>query len=87
MKTTGIRSDAMTTAYWRMQFESCQSALAEIIAENTENVEALRDVVVDYGDRCDDHAACQCSMARAARLVAHMTRTTTETGAGHGDAE
>jgi hypothetical protein len=69
VKTTGIRSEAATAAWWRMQFESCQAALAEVIAENTENVEALLDVVTDYGHHCD---GCDCSMARAARLTAHM---------------
>lgn len=72
MKTTGIRSAGGTAAYWRMQFESTQSALAEVIAENTENVEALLDVVTDYGQHCDDLAHCACSMARASRLTAHM---------------
>jgi hypothetical protein len=92
VKTTGIKSEAATAAWWRIQFESCQAALAEVLAENTENVEALADVVTDYGDRCDDLDGCDCSMARAARLTAHMrapegdhaAHTADEGGGGRG---
>lgn len=37
--------------------------------EPTSPMELLRRLVMDYGDRCDDHATCSCSMAQAARMV------------------
>lgn len=35
----GMKSDAGRAAYWRMQWESAVGALADLIAENTENYE------------------------------------------------
>lgn len=40
----GFKSEAGRVAYWRMQYESAIGALFTLIAENTENVEALRRV-------------------------------------------
>jgi len=41
----GFRSDKGRAAYWRMQYESAIGALSDLIAENTENIDALRRVV------------------------------------------
>ena len=38
----GFKSDRAKAAYWRMQYESVIAALADLIAENTENVEVAR---------------------------------------------
>ena len=46
----GAKSEAGRAAYWRMQYESAIGALADLIAENTENVEAIRAVLAE----CDN---------------------------------
>lgn len=46
----GMKSEAGKAAYWRMQYESAIGALADLIAENTENVEAIRAVLAE----CDN---------------------------------
>lgn len=37
----GMKSEMGQVAYWRMQWESCIGALADLIAEHTETVEEL----------------------------------------------
>jgi hypothetical protein len=37
----GMKSETGKAAYWRMQYESAIGALADLIAENTENVEEI----------------------------------------------
>lgn len=41
----GMKSDAARAAYWRMNYESAIGALADLIAENTENVTAIREAL------------------------------------------
>jgi hypothetical protein len=66
----GFKSDKARAAYWRMQYESAVGALADLIAENTENVELMREVVLDFKERCcETPAPCSCSMGRMAQLV------------------
>lgn len=48
----GMKSAVGRAAYWRMQFESCQGALADLIAENTENVTAIREALESLDDLC-----------------------------------
>lgn len=52
----GARSDAGRAAYWRMNYESSIQALADLIAENTENVEAIRQTLnaLDWLCRAED---------------------------------
>jgi hypothetical protein len=40
----GMKSEAGRAAYWRMNYEAAIGALADLIAENTENVEVLDDL-------------------------------------------
>lgn len=41
----GMKSEVGRAAYWRMQHESAIGALADLIAENTENVTAIREAL------------------------------------------
>lgn len=41
----GMKSEAGRAAYWRMNYESAIGALADLIAENTENVTAIREAL------------------------------------------
>jgi hypothetical protein len=68
-RPNGLRSDGAQAAYWRMQWESCQEALAMVMAENTENFECLRDIVIAHGE-CD-HDGEECLIPHARDLVAH----------------
>ena len=51
----GMKSEAGKAAYWRMQYESAIGALADLIAENTENVEFARDFYSHNADLLSDH--------------------------------
>jgi len=46
----GAKSEAGRAAYWRMQWESSIGALADLIAEHTETVEAVRNVLREADD-------------------------------------
>jgi hypothetical protein len=41
----GMKSEMGKAAYWRMNYESAIQALADLIAENTQNVEALKRLI------------------------------------------
>lgn len=51
----GMKSEAGRAAYWRMQYESAIGALADLIAENTENVEFAREFYANNADLLDDY--------------------------------
>lgn len=48
----GFKSDKAKAAYWRMQYESVIGALADLIAENTENVTAIREALESLDNLC-----------------------------------
>lgn len=48
----GMKSEMGKAAYWRMNYESAIQALADLIAENTENVTAIRDALESLDDLC-----------------------------------
>lgn len=48
----GMKSETGRAAYWRMQYESVIGALADLIAENTENVAAIREALESLDDLC-----------------------------------
>ena len=48
----GMKSALGRAAYWRMNYESAIQALADLIAENTENVTAIRDALESLDDLC-----------------------------------
>lgn len=50
-----MKSEAGRAAYWRMQYESAIGAMADLIAENTENVEFARDFYAHNADLLDNH--------------------------------
>lgn len=41
----GMKSEMGRAAYWRMNYETAIQALADLIAENTENVDLLKEAV------------------------------------------
>ena len=51
----GMRSEMGKAAYWRMNYESAIQALADLIAENTENVEFARDFYEHNADLLSDY--------------------------------
>jgi len=51
----GMKSEEGKAAYWRMQYESAIGALADLIAENTENVEFARDFYSHNADLLSDY--------------------------------
>lgn len=51
----GLKSEAGKAAYWRMNYESAIQALADLIAENTENVEFARDFYTHNADLLSDY--------------------------------
>lgn len=51
----GMKSEFGKAAYWRMQYESAIGALADLIAENTENVEFARDFYSHNADLLSDY--------------------------------
>lgn len=51
----GMKSGAARSAYWRMNYESAIQALADLIAENTENVEFARDFYSHNSDLMNDY--------------------------------
>lgn len=51
----GLKSEMGKAAYWRMNYESAIQALADLIAENTENVEFARDFYAHNADLLSDH--------------------------------
>lgn len=53
----GCKSEVGKAAYWRMQWESCIGALADLIAEHTETVEEntrLSALVTYYEDKYNE---------------------------------
>ena len=48
----GFKSDRAKAAYWRMQHVSAIGALADLIAENTENVTAIREALESLDMLC-----------------------------------
>ena len=48
----GFKSDRAKAAYWRMQYESVIGALADLIAENTENVTMIREALESLDGLC-----------------------------------
>lgn len=48
----GMKSEMGRSAYWRMNYESAIQALADLIAENTENVTAIRDALESLDELC-----------------------------------
>ena len=50
----GMKSEAGRSDYWRMQHESAIGALADLIAENTANVETAREALDSLDLLCQD---------------------------------
>lgn len=71
----GMKSEAGRAAYWRMNYESAIQALADLIAENTENVEALRELragVAPGGDYAPCEEPCHHSECEVGNWVRAM---------------
>lgn len=51
----GMKSEMGKAAYWRMNYEAAIQALADLIAENTENVEFARDFYSHNTDLLSDY--------------------------------
>lgn len=51
---------------YQHRYSETERRLASAVVRRND---VARDVVTDYGDRCDDLAGCDCSMARLARMV------------------
>lgn len=75
----GMKSEAARAAYWRMNYESAIGALADLIAENTENVTAIREALESLDLLCaaeDSHGdTIRAHEVRGA--VAELRRLTT----------
>ena len=51
----GMKSDAARATYWRLQWESCIGALADLIAEHTETVDELKALQLELAELKEEY--------------------------------
>lgn len=81
----GMKSEMGKAAYWRMNYESAIQALADLIAENTENVTAIRDALESLDDLCaaEDRHGDTIRAHEVRGAVADLRRVTSPGEGGH----